>query len=294
MRRFLLGAVAILVVGMLAIQLVPYGRDHTEPARDRRAAVGLGRHARTRSQPALDCHSNETVWPWYSNIAPISWRLQRHVDEGRAKLNFSEWGSGKQEAGDIVEVVREGTMPPWDYLILHPEARLSEADKQTLVEAALGKTFVAGESGEGGRRGLKRLLPGRRAAFCGLWPPAFARTLPRIRYPWRTMPAEFIYTTYKLARHYPPDRTVLEDISHLVLPGRQDRRHRAQRRRQVQPAADHGRPRRRLRRRGPPHARLHRRLPEPGAAAGPGQGRQGQRHRRRPRRSRASSTGTTP
>ena len=148
MRRFLLGAVAILVVGMLAIQLVPYGRDHTNPPVTGEPPWDSAATRELTVTACFDCHSNETVWPWYSNIAPISWRLQRHVDEGRAKLNFSEWGSGKQEAGDIVEVVREGTMPPWDYLILHPEARLSEADKQTLVDG-LGKTFVAGESGAG-------------------------------------------------------------------------------------------------------------------------------------------------
>ena len=69
----------------------------------------------------------------------------------------------------------------------------------------------------------------------------------------------------------------------LLLPGRQDRGHRLQRRRQVEPAQDHGRPRRRLQRVGPPHARVHGRLPRPGAAARPGQGRQGQRHGRRRR-----------
>ena len=90
--------------------------------------------------------------------------------------------------------------------------------------------------------------------------------------------------------HLPQARPLLPARPHgagehlaLVLPGRQDRRHRVQRRRQVEPAQDHGRPRRRLSRRGPPHARLHRRLPRPGAAARPGQGRQGQRHGRRRR-----------
>jgi hypothetical protein len=148
MRRVLLGAAAILIVGMLAIQLVPYGRDHTnppvtgEPAWDSPATRDLAVIA------CFDCHSNETKWPWYANIAPISWRLQRHVDEGRAKLNFSEWGTREQEAGELVEVVREGEMPPWDYLLLHPEARLSDADKQALIEG-LGSTFGAGGSVEG-------------------------------------------------------------------------------------------------------------------------------------------------
>jgi len=142
MRRGLLRAATILVVGMLAIQLVPYGRDHTnppitgEPPWDSVATRELAVTA------CFDCHSNETVWPWYSNIAPLSWRVQRNVDEGRARLNLSEWGTRDQAAGEIVEVVSEGEMPPWDYLILHPDARLSDADTQALVDG-LSKTFGA-------------------------------------------------------------------------------------------------------------------------------------------------------
>jgi cytochrome c551/c552 len=150
MRKLLLGVGAILAIGFLAIQLVPYGRDHTtppvtgEPAWDSETTRQLARRA------CFDCHSNETVWPWYSNIAPISWRLQNHVDEGREKLNVSEWGSGEQETEDIVEVVREGEMPPWDFLLAHPEARLSEADRQALLDG-LAATF--GQDGSGGDGG---------------------------------------------------------------------------------------------------------------------------------------------
>jgi hypothetical protein len=87
------------------------------------------------------------------------------------------------------------------------------------------------------------------------------------------MAHEFIYTCYKLARHYPPDRTVLENISLSFYPGRQDRRDRAERLGQVEPAQDHGRPRRRLLRRGPAHPGFTVGLPGPGARARPRQGR---------------------
>ena len=87
------------------------------------------------------------MWPWYSNVAPLSWRLQGHVDEGRTKLNFSEWGAGEQETEEIVESVREGKMPPGDYLLLHPEARLSDADTQALLDG-LSATFGGGGQGE--------------------------------------------------------------------------------------------------------------------------------------------------
>jgi hypothetical protein len=147
-RRLLLGATGILIVGMLAIQLVPYGRDHTNPPVTGEPPWDSAATRELAVVACFDCHSNETVWPWFSNLAPISWRLQRHVDEGRAKLNFSEWGSREQETGEIVEVVSEGEMPPWDYLLLHPDARLSDADTQALIDG-LGKTFGGGASAEG-------------------------------------------------------------------------------------------------------------------------------------------------
>ena len=97
------------------------------------------------------------------------------------------------------------------------------------------------------------------------------------------MAHEFIYQAYKLARHYPPDKTVLENISLSFYPGAKIGVLGIERRRQVVAAEDHGRPRRRVLRRGPPHRRLHRRLPGPGAAARSRQGRQGQRDGRRGR-----------
>ncbi|HEU0243458.1 MAG TPA: heme-binding domain-containing protein [Candidatus Limnocylindrales bacterium] len=149
MRRWFLVGVAAVVGGFLVIQVIPYGRDHTnppvvaEPAWDSQATRGLVVTA------CFDCHSNETVWPWYSNIAPISWRLQNHVTEGREKLNFSEWGTGEQETEKLAEVVQDGEMPPWDYLLTHPEARLSDADRQALIDG-LDKTFGgSGSSGSG-------------------------------------------------------------------------------------------------------------------------------------------------
>lgn len=148
MRKILLGAAAILVVGLLAIQLVPYGRDHTNPPVTGEPPWDSAATRATAAVACFDCHSNETEWPWYSNIAPMSWRLQQHVDAGRATLNFSEWGTGEQEAGDIVEVTREGEMPPWDYLLTHPGARLSVAAQDAFL-AGLVRTFGGDGSGSG-------------------------------------------------------------------------------------------------------------------------------------------------
>ena len=151
-RRVVLLGAALMVVALLAIQLVPYGRDHTNPPVTGEPPWDSAATRATAVTACFDCHSNETRWPWYSNIAPISWRLQQHVDEGREKLNFSEWGTGEQESDDIVDVVREGEMPPWDYLLLHPEARLSAEAQQAFLDG-LARTFGGGEGTEGGGEG---------------------------------------------------------------------------------------------------------------------------------------------
>jgi mono/diheme cytochrome c family protein len=151
MRKILLRVAAILVVGFLAIQLVPYGRDHANPPVSGEPAWDSPQTRAVAVTSCFDCHSNETHWPWYSNIAPFSWLLQRHVDEGRRKLNFSEWGSGGQESDEIVQSVRSGEMPTWDYQLIHPDARLSGADEQAFL-AGLAATFGEGEGGKGASR----------------------------------------------------------------------------------------------------------------------------------------------
>ncbi len=81
-----------------------------------------------------DCHSNETIWPWYSKIAPVSWLVTRHVIEGRQRLNFSEWGVRGVEVNDVIRAVRTGKMPTKDFLLVHPEGRLTDAEKQQLID----------------------------------------------------------------------------------------------------------------------------------------------------------------
>ena len=97
----------------------------------------------------FDCHSNETVWPWYTKVAPVSWLTWHDVDEGRSKLNFSEWGSVR-ETDEIAKVVREGEMPPWFYVIMHSDADLSDSEKDELI-AGFDATFAqsGGELEEG-------------------------------------------------------------------------------------------------------------------------------------------------
>ena len=135
--------VALGILGtFLAIQLVPYGRDHTnppvigEPAWDTPATRALAKQA------CFDCHSNETEWPAYASIAPASWLVQRDVNEGRAVLNFSEWPRPQEEARDAPEEVLEGEMPPVAYTLIHAHARLDAAARDRLAKG-LAKSLGA-------------------------------------------------------------------------------------------------------------------------------------------------------
>ncbi|MBK9383713.1 MAG: heme-binding domain-containing protein [Planctomycetes bacterium] len=138
-KLFLYGAGAML--GLLAFaQLVPYGRAHTNPPVVREPRWDSPRTRELAVRACFDCHSNETRWPWYSNVAPVSWLVQRDVDEGRAALNFSRFDQSQKEAHESAEAVLEGEMPPWFYLPTHPEARLT-ADEQAELVRGLRATF---------------------------------------------------------------------------------------------------------------------------------------------------------
>jgi hypothetical protein len=139
-----------LLVSFLAIQLVPYGRNHVNPPR---ASEPIWDSAATRAlakQACFDCHSNETEWPIYARIAPASWLVQHDVIEGRAVLNFSEWQRPQEKSSDAAEELLEGEMPPAMYRLMHAHARLSDADRDRLARG-LAKTL--GVSHQEGARG---------------------------------------------------------------------------------------------------------------------------------------------
>lgn len=135
MLRKILNFTLVGLVGiLLMIQLVPYGRDHSNPPVVQEPDWD---HPRTRElavRACFDCHSNETRWPWYSHVAPISWLLQWDVEEGRRVVNFSEWHRPYEEASESAETVVEGEMPPWYYVTLHRPARLSAGEERALVD----------------------------------------------------------------------------------------------------------------------------------------------------------------
>lgn len=132
----------VLVVGFVLIQLVPYGRSHTNPPVVKEPNWDSPQTRALAKSACFDCHSNETVWPWYSNLAPVSWLVQSDVEEGRRYLNFSEWGRGEEgeegeEAEEWVGVIRNGEMPPAYFVLMHSEARLSDSQKQELIHGLM-------------------------------------------------------------------------------------------------------------------------------------------------------------
>jgi len=134
-----------LSIGTLAlfvgIQFVPYGKNHTNPPIISEPQWDTPRTKELFNNACANCHSHQSTYPWYSNVAPVSWLLQRDIDEGREHFNVSAWGAQKKNEGkEAAKEVREGEMPPWFYLPTHPEAKLSNSEKQELIRG-LEKTF---------------------------------------------------------------------------------------------------------------------------------------------------------
>ena len=125
-------------VVFLALQFVPV--DRVNPPIERNVDAP-GEVERILRRACYDCHSHETRWPWYSHVAPLSWWIADHVEPGRGDLNFSQWPTFDfVEQGlaleDIEEQIRKGEMPLRSYLILHSEARLTQEDRETLLDWA--------------------------------------------------------------------------------------------------------------------------------------------------------------
>ena len=143
-RKILKWTLVALAVAFIGIQFVRPAK--TNPAVDESRT--LNSHAQVSPDIAAimerscnDCHTNKTRWPWYSEIAPVSWYLVHDVNEGRKHLNLSDWAKydarrANRKLDEICEQVEKGEMPPKAYLILHPSAKLSDADKKALCDWA--------------------------------------------------------------------------------------------------------------------------------------------------------------
>jgi len=138
MKTNLVRIVLAVVIVLVGIQFIPVNLNNPpveekfQPSPDVNAIL---------KRSYYDCHSNETIWPAYSQVAPVSWLLAWDVEEGREELNFSTWNRHSQKKRDkiikeIWEEVQEGEMPPWFYLPLHPDARISDNDRAVLRDWA--------------------------------------------------------------------------------------------------------------------------------------------------------------
>ena len=129
LKRGTLGLLALLVL----IQLVPYGRAHKNPHATREARFANASTQRLFDGTCADCHSDHTSWPVYSDIAPISWLVQRDVDDGRRRMNLSEWDKNQPELGEVETSILRGGMPPLQYKAVHGKGRLSSAQRRQLA-----------------------------------------------------------------------------------------------------------------------------------------------------------------
>ena len=133
LRRWIKRGLLVSGIVFVAIQLVPYGRSHENPPVVQEPAWDSARTRSLVARACFDCHSNETKWPWYSHVAPVSWLVQRDVDNAREHLNFSEWNQPQEHAEDAAGQVEEGEMPLWFFVVLHPEAKLTDDERRDLV-----------------------------------------------------------------------------------------------------------------------------------------------------------------
>lgn len=133
-----------------ALQILPVGAPRDNPPVVVEPAWDSPRTRELFARACADCHSNETRWPWYSRVAPVSWLVAHDVAGGREHLNVSEWNRKQKDAHEAAEEVEEGQMPLPIYLPMHPEARLSPGEKAELVRG-LAATFGR-DDGESRRR----------------------------------------------------------------------------------------------------------------------------------------------
>lgn len=138
------GLVILLAAGFIIIQFFRPARTNppVDPAKSIEATLQVSPQvAAIFDRSCSDCHSSKTIWPWYTNVAPVSWFLVNHVNDGRRAMNLSEWGSYDKDKQsrrlrDLCEQVQDSEMPLSTYTPLHPKAKLSADDKKTICDWA--------------------------------------------------------------------------------------------------------------------------------------------------------------
>src|SRR4051812_33113930 len=127
-RRALKVAAVTGLVLLLIAQLVPYGRGHANPRPTQRAKLPGGPGRELFAGACADCHSDKTTWPWYSNVAPVSWLVQNDVDGGRDRFDVSRWDRPQPGSDEVIRQIVGKGMPLTQYKVIHGDARLSDAE----------------------------------------------------------------------------------------------------------------------------------------------------------------------
>lgn len=133
--RILLLALAWTVGIVALMQLVPYGRTHSNPPVLKEPPWDSPRTRELAVRACFNCHSNETRWPWYANLAPFSWVVQFDVETARSVINFSEWNRTYELAPYSGQSIRTGNMPTLKYRMAHPEANLTGQETLDLARS---------------------------------------------------------------------------------------------------------------------------------------------------------------
>lgn len=127
------------ILVLFLIQLIPYGKKHTNPPILSEINWNTPRTRFLFYNACKDCHTNETSWNWYGQIAPASWVFQSAVEDGRAMLNVSEWIPGRpvNKGRAAANEVKSGNMPPWYYSPVQPDAWLNKEEKDALISGLI-------------------------------------------------------------------------------------------------------------------------------------------------------------
>jgi hypothetical protein len=141
----------VAAVSLALMQLVPTAQTNPVPAGEIAAPPAIGA---ILERACYDCHSNQTRWPWYARVAPVSWMVADHVAAGRRQVNFSEWGqyyarTRRHKLEWMARALRNEQMPPWYYRAIHPEARLSAGDRAVLAGWIEEEQIIVSSSAKG-------------------------------------------------------------------------------------------------------------------------------------------------
>ncbi len=145
-RKTIFALIGLAIVGFVVIQFIPVGNIISglkfpgNPPVNQQFQWDSPQTEQLAKAACYDCHSNETKYPWYANVAPVSWLLYHDINEARDNLNFSTWSKQEIDVDKIINQIERGEMPKAIYLPLHPEANLT-AEQKTQLIAGLRETF---------------------------------------------------------------------------------------------------------------------------------------------------------